>query len=99
MHKSFAKDVQALLAAFEDLGNPFEEDSQDFLVLDTKEIANPAVVETVRTAKQIGKQQFDTYVNDFFLEQTKRIDDAIHRNKLYLFNILFHAGEQREIYR
>jgi len=28
----------------EDFGNPFEEESQDLLVLDTKEIAPPAAV-------------------------------------------------------
>ena len=32
--KTFAKDVQSLVTVIEELGNPFEEDSQDLLVLD-----------------------------------------------------------------
>ncbi len=38
---SFAKDVCSLVTVIEELGNPFEEESQDLLVLDTKEIADP----------------------------------------------------------
>ena len=47
MHNTFARDVRTLVAVIEELGNPFEEGSQDLLVLDTKEIADPAVIETV----------------------------------------------------
>lgn len=47
--KGFAKDVQSLVAVIEEMGNPFEEDSLDLLVLDTRDIADPAVIETVRT--------------------------------------------------
>lgn len=43
----------------EELGDPFEEDSQDLLVLDTKEFPGASAVETVRTGKQIGQEQFD----------------------------------------
>lgn len=35
---SFMKDVTSLVNAFEEMGNPFEEDSKDLLVLDTKDI-------------------------------------------------------------
>lgn len=33
---SFAKDVRSLLTVIEDMGNPFEQESQDLLVLDTQ---------------------------------------------------------------
>jgi len=48
---SFAKDVHSLITVFEELGNPFEEKSQNLLVLDTKEIADSAVVHTICNAK------------------------------------------------
>ena len=35
---SFQKDVLSLVSTFEEMGNPFEEDSKDLLVLDTKDI-------------------------------------------------------------
>ena len=51
---SFTKDVRALVSVIEELGNPFEEESMYLIVLDTKEIAGPAAVETVRNVKKIG---------------------------------------------
>ena len=74
-----------LVAIFEELGNPFEEDSQDLLVLDTKEIADPAVIETVRNAKQIGQDQFEAFSKECIMDRTKSIEVAIHRNQLPLF--------------
>ena len=47
---TFAKHVHSLVAVIEEFGNPFEEESQDLIILDTKEIADAAVVETVRNA-------------------------------------------------
>ena len=58
----------------------------DLLVLDTKDIVDPAGVQTVHTAKEIGQQQFNTFVKECILDQTKRLDEPIHRNKLPLFN-------------
>ena len=83
---SFAQYVSFLVRVIEELGNPFEEESQDLIVLDTKEIANPAVVQTVRNAKKIGQEQFDTFTKEYLIDSTKLIDDPIHRNKLPLFS-------------
>ena len=44
----------------EGLSNPFEEDSMDLVVLDTKEIAGPASVASVRNVK-IGQEQFQAF--------------------------------------
>lgn len=82
---SFAKDVRSLVNVIEQLGNPFEEDSMDLIVLDTKEIAGPHAVEAVQNAKKIGEEQFKAFTNDCLLERKKPIDDTIHRNKLRVF--------------
>ena len=76
---SFAKDVGSLLTVIQDMGNPF-----DFL--DTKEIADPAVVKTVRSAKSVGQDQFEAFTKECLIDQTKSIYDTIHRNKLPLFS-------------
>ena len=57
--KAFAKDVRSILAVTKDLGDPFEEDSLDLQVLDTKD-TNTAVIETVCTANLVGQEQFQT---------------------------------------
>ena len=80
---SFAKDV---LTVIEDMGNSFEEESQDLLVLDTKEIADPAVVKTVRSAKSVGQDQFEAFTKECLIDRTKSIYDTIHHNKLPLFS-------------
>jgi len=43
IQKSFDKDVRSLVSVFEELGNPFLEETTDILVLDTKEVASPSV--------------------------------------------------------
>lgn len=79
--KAFAKDVQSLVAVTEEQGNAFEEDSPDLLVLDSKKIADPAMIETVRTAKQTGQEQFQAYSNDCLIDRTK----TTMRNKIPFF--------------
>ncbi len=83
---SFARDVNSLVSVIEELGNPFKEESQDLLVLDTKEITNPAVVNTVKSVKCIGQDQFQAFTKECLIDRTKSIHDTIHRNKLPLFN-------------
>ena len=82
---SFTKDVRALVSVIEELGNPFDEESMDLIVLDTKEIAGPAAVETVRNVKKINQEQFQAFTRECLVERTKSINDAIRRNKLKVF--------------
>ena len=80
------KDVRSLVGVVEQLGNPFEEESQDVVKLDTKEIAGPAAVETVMNAKRIGQEQFEAFTRECLLHRTKAVDDPIPRNKLKVFS-------------
>ena len=80
----FAKDVRSLVTVIEGMRNPFEEESQDLLVLDTNEIADPAVVKTVRSAKYVGQDQFHAFTKECLIDRTKSIYETIHRNKLPL---------------
>ena len=94
---SFTKDVRSLVTFFEDKGNQFMEESQDLLVLDTKEIVGPEAVKTVLTAK-IGQEQFDEFTKERLIERTESIHDIIRRNKLPLFGTSVcraHKGKQQ----
>lgn len=51
---SFTNDVHSLVSVIEEMGNPFEEESLDLLVLDTKEIADSAAVQ----------EQFDVFARN-----------------------------------
>ena len=56
MQNAFRKDVCSLGNVMEELGNPFEEESEDLLFLDSKENADPSAAEAVKKAQKIGQQ-------------------------------------------
>jgi len=56
---SFLKDVRFLVDIIENMGNPFEEESQDVFKLETKTMVHPATVETVMNVKRIGQEHFE----------------------------------------
>ena len=67
------KDVRSLVGVIEAMGNPFEEESQDVVILDTKDIAGPAAVETVMNAKRIGQEQSEAFTRECLLDRTKAV--------------------------
>ena len=83
--KAFARDVQFLSATIEEMGNPFCESSSDLLVLDSRNIADSAVADTVFLIEKLGLDHYETYMNEWLVTQTVRISDPIKRNNLYLF--------------
>ncbi|KAK3745598.1 hypothetical protein QZH41_005838 [Actinostola sp. cb2023] len=61
----FHKQVKALCSTIEEMGNPlFLEPSKVLLVLDSRDIADPGVTQTVRTVEKIGKQQYEEFVKE-----------------------------------
>ena len=55
--KAFVDQVRALIDTFEKMGNPILKKSDDLFVLDTHDIADPKVVQTVRNTEQIGNKR------------------------------------------
>jgi hypothetical protein len=67
----FLNDVRSLTAVIGEMGNPFLEESQDLLVLDTRDIMDTSVAEAVRKAETIGKEQYDTFVEERLVRSAK----------------------------
>ena len=86
VQKTFFEQVTALVSYFEESGNPFLEASSDIISLDTKDIADSAMLKTVDEIKRIGQEQFDTFVEERLFHRTTPLYDSIPRNKLVLFN-------------
>ncbi|KAL5011801.1 hypothetical protein ScPMuIL_010352, partial [Solemya velum] len=62
---AFVRDVKALTASIESMGNQFfETSSVDLLVLDTRDIADPVVTDTVNQIEKLGQDQYDTFVSE-----------------------------------
>lgn len=83
---AFQKDIKSLTSVLEELGNPFLDDSQDLLVLDTKDIMEQSVKETVKKVETIGKEQFSKYVKERLTDCTVPVTETISKNNLPLFS-------------
>ena len=86
MQKAFERDVRSLVSTIEEMGNPFTEDSSDLLTLDSRDITDAAVIDTVRQIEKLGEEQYDAYVKERLVSQTKPITDPIKKNNLPLFS-------------
>jgi hypothetical protein len=61
---AFLKEVKALVNVLGEMGNPFLEHSQDLLVIDTRDIMDPQVAETVRRIETLGEEQYTKFVTE-----------------------------------
>ena len=75
------KDVRALIAVFQEIGNPFLENTQDLMVLDMRDIMETPVAETVRKTEQYTK-----FVEERLELCTKPVTDTLPKNTLALFS-------------
>ena len=53
---------------------------------DIRDLADPAVIDTLRQIKSLGQEHYDKYVNERLVNQTKPITDPIKRNNPPLFS-------------
>ena len=70
------------------MGNQFAEYSSDRLVLNSWDVVDTAVADTVRQTEKLGLEQYETYVEHRLVNQTVLITDHIKWNNLHLFSCL-----------
>ena len=83
---AFLKEVKALVTVLEEMGNPFLEHSQDLLVIDTRDIMDIKVAETVRRIETLGEEQYTTFVKERLEQCTTPVTQTLPKNKLPLFS-------------
>ena len=83
---TFHKQVKLLCSAIEEMGNPSQEQSEDLLVLDTRDIMDSSVTESVRQVEAIGKAHYQAFVTERLEKRTTSLFDPIKRKKLPLFS-------------
>ena len=71
----FTTEVGALVQVLEDMGNPFMEESEDLLVLHSRDVADPAIVQIVREIEKTGQDQYDQYMTEQVIERTTPVFD------------------------
>ena len=94
--KTFLEKVRALQRVLREMGNPFQEETADLLVLDTKTIADQTLTGLVATHQERGKQQFVSFVADVGGDDTCSFYQPIKKNKVTLFKHEKVASSSRE---
>ena len=78
--------VNKLRNTMSELGNPFEEDSADLFALDTKEVAECSVRETMDQLVSIGLKQYKHFKKGIVDSQKPSFNEQLAKNKLALFS-------------
>ena len=69
----------------EELKNPFLENDETLVRLDTKDISENIVCDTVNKVKTVKKQKSQEFFTERLVKKTKSIDVTLHKNKLSSF--------------
>ena len=85
--KTFKRQVLDLVQAVNEFGNPFLENSPELLTLDTRNVMDESVIETVCTVESLGKEQYDKYCESVILKCERSIHETISKNNLALFKL------------
>lgn len=77
--------MKSLTTVIQEIGNPFQEESADLLVLDTKNIADSTLAEMVATHHQRGKEQFQSFMQGIDNETEPSFYHPIKKNPVSFF--------------
>ena len=64
VQKAFLQDIKSLKSTVDKYGNPFLETGGELLVLDTQDIVDKSVVNTIYHTEELGQEQYDTFVQE-----------------------------------
>ena len=81
----FRKDVRSFKQSFTEAGNPFSDEYDSLVQVMTRTIMNSSAADSVINAKNIGKVQYDQYVQKRLVTCEQSIYDAIPKNNLPIF--------------
>ena len=62
IQQTFVRQVTDLDEVLDTMGNPFDDESRDLFILDTKEVPDQSVVDAVRNVEVIMKQQYNIHL-------------------------------------
>ena len=74
------------MEVIEEMGNPFLEESKDLLKLDTRDIMDIAVVNSIFQAEKTGIEQYQAFTADRLQTRITSLSEPIRKNKLPLFS-------------
>ena len=96
LQKSFKQEVMNLSETIREMGNPFLNETEELLTLDSHDVLNQSVVGTVRKIEALGKQQYNDYFKSVLVDCEKSIHDPIKKNSLRLFKCPIPKGKGKQ---
>ena len=88
--------MNALRDVIEDMGNPFTEQNDELVILDTKEVVENEVADEVLGLAVLGQAQYYQFIQEQLVAKTKSIDDPIKCNKITLLKKSMGASKAKE---
>ena len=82
----FRENVEKLKEVIKEHGNPFSEESAELYSLDTKEVTSSKAVDNLHQIRSIGKEKFDSFVEERLIKQTVSLDSKLVKNRISVFN-------------
>ncbi len=83
--KTFKKQVQDLVDAVTEFGNPFLDDCPELLILNSRDCADNSVIGTVRSIQSIATAKYQQYCQDVIFDRKRSIHKSLKKNSLPLF--------------
>ena len=92
--KRFSKHVNIMTEEFQKLGSSFMDSyGEELAQISTRDIMDGAVVKTVRTIEDLGKQAYNKFIKERIKSSRKEIEDPVKKNKLSLFSTIYRAKQ------
>jgi hypothetical protein len=66
VQSAFPRDVVNTVSCFGEMGNPFQDESENLMAIHTRDIMGDEVVKTIRNASKIGEEE--RFIDDDFVE-------------------------------
>ena len=80
----FAADTKVLVTTFQEKGNLFDEDSDEFTILDTKEVMSEEVAQSIMCTHEEGKKQHLAFIKERQKSQAVSFNKPIKKNEIPL---------------
>lgn len=86
--RKFKEHVLNLVQTINELGNPFLQNIDELLTLDTRNVMDVSVVNTVRKVYDLGKEQYESYQKQVIMDRTRSIQEPFNtKTTLPPFNL------------
>jgi len=77
---SSARDMNTLVETIDSYGNPFDKETSDLSVLDTRDIVVSKISQNIRDMEKMGRLQHNEFTEERLIQGTKSIAAPITRN-------------------